>query len=140
METSGTLLDLLRKPWVKVDSPQKSEKQGKPLVKIRFDERGDVRDRLPGERAYVVLSPNEGWALREYLKIVGTGSNEVVYRGTVTYSGMRDGVPIVDRIETWEEKGRPRVCVRHEIVHISRVTHGDPNWVDFTADGFPGPP
>jgi hypothetical protein len=138
--TDGTVLDLLRSPGILVAGIAKTKYEGREMVKVRFGEGADVRNRSPEEHSYVLLSPAEAWAVRGYCKVVGRGANQMIYRGTVSYGGMREGVPIADRIETWQEKGPSRTCVAHEVVNISRVTTGDPSWVTFTADGFPGPP
>jgi hypothetical protein len=134
--TSGTLLELLNRPGVNVGKLSKMLRDGQEMVKINFGEPDDVRDRLPGERAWIVLSPKEGWVVREYYKVVGRGAEAMTYHGAITYSGGHDGVPIIDRLENWQEKGPKRDCLLHEVVSISRFVHGDPSWVDFTADGF----
>ena len=140
-ESSGTLLELLRRSQVNVLAIQKTMQNGQSLVKVRFEEVGTppigVRNGPVEERSYVMLSPAEGWAMRGYLKTTGRGADETRYRGTVSYNGSRNGVPVVDRIESWQEKGPKRTCVLHEIVQVSSFVTGDPPDVVFTGDGFP---
>ncbi len=130
-----SLLEILKLPSVKVDSVQKITIEGEPLVKVTYDESSGQRNQ-PAHRSWYVLSPAEGWAVREYSRSTGTGDNVVLHRGILKYDGMHDGVPLLSHIECWQEQGAKRVCLMRETVDISSFSPlpADDYW--FTAWTF----
>ena len=123
--TSGTVLDMLSRPQVHLDRIKKITHKGQQFVRISFDQDGG-KDSPDLSKSYVLLSPSEGWAVREFSKSTGNGSDQKVLRGKITYGDAHDGVPVVEKIETWQYEGREQTCVLHEVVEISKFDGGDP--------------
>ncbi|HEX3724789.1 MAG TPA: hypothetical protein VHV08_01040 [Pirellulales bacterium] len=133
---SSTVLDVLRGSQVNVESVKKLTHKGEKFVKIVFDQSTGNKDKPETAQSYIILSPSEGWAVREFSKTTGQGNDQLIVRGKISYGDTRDGVPIVDKIETWRYEGPERVCVLHEVVAVSRFVYGDPSSYTFTADAF----
>ncbi len=131
-----TLLDLLNKPQVKVDALKKVKKKGEQLVKITFDEPAARHANAKESKSWVLLAPDQAWSVRAYSRTTGVGSEEMTYRGNLSYDQTRQGVPVIEKIETWQEKGPRREIILHEVIAISRFIADDPADVTFTADGF----
>lgn len=133
---NSTILELLRRPQVKVESLKKVKQKGEGLVKVSFDEPVQGKNGKPKEsKSWVLLAPSQGWAVRGYSKTTGQGADEMTLRGTLSYT-MRDGVPVIEKVENWQEKGAGRTCLLHEVISISRFKGDDPPVVTYTADGF----
>jgi hypothetical protein len=130
----GTLVDLLRQPDVQVAGVQKVLQRGESLIKLSYNEGGGRGH--ASHRSWFLLSPAEGWAVREYFRTSGDGESQVVQRGTLAYDGMQDGAPLVKRIETWREEGPKRKCTLHELIEVSSFSTEDPSNDYFTAFDF----
>ncbi len=130
----GTVLALLEGTGVRVLSTQRFERDGEDLVRVLFEESSGSRGGAP--RSYFILSPNEGWAVREYYRVTGHGEGQQVRRGRINYEGMHDGAALVKRIECWEEQGAKRKCTLHELVNVTRFDTTEPGDYFFTAFAF----
>jgi hypothetical protein len=131
----GTLLDILKSPAVKVDKVQNIKINGELLVKVTYEESSSQRN-LPAHKSWFVLSPSEGWAVREYSRMTGDGDSAILHCGILKYDGMHDGVPMVSRIECWQEQGPQRNLLVREIIEITSFLPVDPSDYWFTAWTF----
>ena len=136
MASGVTLLEMLQQPQVSIGELKKLTHRGQQFVKIIYDRPLSSGENTDDRLSYVLLSPSEGWAVREYSRSTGRGVNMKTSKGKISYSGSYKGVPFVQRIETWEYEGADRACTLHEIVNISKFEPGDPNMIFFGADGF----
>jgi hypothetical protein len=137
LASGGTVLEMLKNPQINIGEVKKIQHQGKQYVKIIYDRPiGGGADNLDALVSYVLLSPSEGWAVREFSRSTGRGADMKTTKGKVTYSDVRDGVPIVERIETWQYVGADQVLSAHELVSVTKFEPGDPLMVYFGADGF----
>lgn len=130
----GTVLDLLGSQSVTITSVKKLTSKGTPLVKIGFQE-----GRNPGSAdssSWVTLSPSEGWAVRSYHRITGRGTSEFTFRGRITYSGMHEGAPLLQHMETWQEQGSQKTCIQHDVVQVSAFSTEEPDHDYFAAFGL----
>lgn len=131
-----TVLDFLKQPSVSAVKMTSSQKNGQPLLKIAFREITGREDASTTWQSYVVLSPTEGWAIREYQRTSGSGDHEVTYRARLTYGGVRERVPIVDQIEYVEQRGKQKQVVLRESIRISQFLPGEPPEELWTAFDF----
>jgi hypothetical protein len=136
MASGTTLLEMLQQPQISIGEVKKLTHRGQQFVKIVYDRPLSGGENLDDRLSYVLLSPSEGWAVREYSRTTGRGAGMKISKGKISYSGRKDGVPFVEKIETWEYEGSQQACVLHEVVNISRFEPGDPNMIFFGADGF----
>lgn len=132
----ATLYDFLKQPGVAAVEVKKIKRKSETLVKVSYRETAGREDSAVNWNSWFVLSPSEGWAVREYSRTTGDGDNAVTYRGSLSYDGQQDGVPLVKRIESLEEHGANRTCVAREVVLVSKFTAGDPDNQYFTAFDF----
>jgi hypothetical protein len=134
MGSDGTVLNMLQSPQVHAGKPEKIDYKGQKFVKISYGQH------VPGShgesKSYVILSPSEGWAVREFSKSTGQGASEKRIRGKISYGESRDGVPMVEKIETWQYEGAQQTLVAHETIQISKFDANDPNMSYFGADKF----
>jgi hypothetical protein len=128
------VLDVLSRPQVRVDAVKKITHKGRQFVKISYEQPGG--NGADQAKSYVLLSPSEGWAMREFSQTTGYGSDQKLVRGKISYGDARDGVPMVQKIETWEYEGRDQTCVLHEVLEISTFDARDPAVRYFQADTF----
>jgi hypothetical protein len=133
--SQGTVLDLLQSSSVKITEVKKMTAKGTPVVKISFQEGGHAPG-PHGASSWVALSPSEGWALRQYHRTMSNGVSEVVYRGTLTYSGMHEGAPLLLQMETWQEQGPGKTCLAHDLIHVSSFNTEEPGHDYFAAFGL----
>lgn len=131
----GTILDHLRQPNVRIDKVEDLVRDGRKLVKITYEDRF-VRKGHRDLPSWYLLSPGEGWAVREFSRTSNDAGHVTINRGQLEYSDMVGGVPLVSRIETWREKGPSHTLVRHEVVEINRVINRDPDEWYFTGFAF----
>lgn len=129
-----TILDYLQQPNVQDVKITKIHREGETLVKITYRETSAADVRKSGPPAWFVLSPTEGWAVREYSRTVGEGTNAITYRGTLTYEGTKDTVPLVKGIESVQEQGGARVT--RDVVQVSKIVSGNPKDEYFTSFDF----
>jgi hypothetical protein len=131
----GTVLDLLGSQGVTITSVKKLTSKGTPLVKIGFQETGRNPNAAESS-SWVTLSPTEGWAVRSYHRTTGHGASEVTFRGTITYSGMHEGAPLIQHMETWQEQGPQKTCIQHDVVQVSDFSTEEPDHDYFAAFGL----
>lgn len=132
----GTVLEFLRRPGVSAVQVKNSTVDGRPMVRVEFREVTGRSDNPKAWKSYFVFSPTEGWAIREYARSTGSGDAEITYRGKLTYSGTREGVPIVEQIQHLEDHGRKHKVVLRETVVVSVFSPVEPDEEFFTAFDF----
>jgi hypothetical protein len=125
----STVLEFLRSSQVHVDNVKNVDHKGQQYVKVVY------QGAAGGPKSYVLLSPSEGWAVREYSRTTGSGASAKTVKGKIGYTQSNKGLPLVQSIESWEYDAKGR-NVRHELVTVSDFTIGDPENVTFGADGF----
>ena len=103
---------------------------------IDFEETVQHKEHTAIWKSWVVLAPEEGWAVREFQRASGRGSQRVVHRTKLWYSGVANGVPLVQAIETETLKGEPPKCTERAAVEISQIKLGDPSDYYFTSFAF----
>ena len=101
----GTVLDLLKLPSVRVAAVERVKRKGATYVRIRYED-GDSQN-----KSWFLLSPSEGWAVRQYWHSTGQGGLQKIQRGNLSYEGTHDGAALVKRIECWQEEGPQQKCV-----------------------------
>jgi hypothetical protein len=130
----GTVLELLQMTNVRVASMERIERRGEILIKVTFEESDGPRSAT--HRSYFMLSPSEGWAVREYYRVTGNGESQLVRRGRIAYDGTYKDVALVKRIECWEEQGPKCKCTLHEVLVVSSFDTTEPSDYFFTAFAF----
>jgi hypothetical protein len=132
LSSSGTILDMLLKPGVKVTSAKSFKSEGQELVQIDYQETASHAGRTGLWKSSVVLSPSEGWALRGFTRTLGQGTSAVTQRAKLSYSGAADGIPLVQTIEAETLSGKS--SVQREAIAVSKIKFGDPD--DYFFDSF----
>ena len=132
----ATVLEFLRQPGVSAVKVKNSTVDGRPMVKVQFREVTGRSDSPKAWTSFFVFSPTEGWAIREYARTTGSGDAEITYRGKLTYSGTREGVPIVEQIQHVEDHGRKHQVVLRDTIVVSQFKPGEPPNEYVTAFDF----
>lgn len=135
-DSHATLYSFLQQPGVRAVQVKKIKRDDELLVKVSYSETAAREDRPTDWKSWFLLSPAEGWAIREYERSTGEGERMMTYRGTLTYEGAQDGVPLVKQIVTTQEQGPAHKCVVRESVMVSKIVPGDPAGHYFTAFDF----
>jgi hypothetical protein len=132
----ATIYEYLRQPTVTVLSVKKIKRDDESFVKISFNDITGRQDRTTKWSSWFLLSPAEGWAVREFSRSTGQGDAAVTYRGSLTYNGQDKGVPLASRILSIKEQGPQHVCVERETVWLEKFTAGAPGPEFFTGFEF----
>ncbi|MEX2315873.1 MAG: hypothetical protein WD669_01885 [Pirellulales bacterium] len=134
LDSSGTILDMLLNPSVKVTSVKKIKGEGKTVVQINYEETSRHEGHTGLWKSQLVLSPSDGWALLGFSRTLDGGSNPVTQRAKLTYSGFEDGVPLVESIQFESSEGGK--SIRKESIDITEFKLGDPDDYYFTSFAF----
>jgi hypothetical protein len=134
LDSTGTILEMLLKPGVKVTSAKVFPSEGQQLVRINYQETASHSGRTGLWNASLVLSPDEGWALRGFTRTLGQGSGATTQRAKLTYSGSTDGIPNVQSIES--ETVVDRTPTQREAIQVSKIKFGDPDSYYFDSFAF----
>lgn len=133
LDEGGTILDMLLKPGVKVTAVKTIKSDGQELVKIDYEETAQHAGHMGLWNSSLVLAPAEGWALRGFTRTSGQGSDQVTQRAKLTYSGIENGIPLLDSIESETLWGRSK---QREAIGVSKIKLGDPDDHYFTSFAF----
>lgn len=125
LDSSGTILDMLLRPGVKVTRVNKVDSPGNSMVQITYEETAQHAAQAGLWKSSVVLSPAEGWALVGFSRTMGQGSGRITQRAKLTYSGVQNGIPLVRTIES--ETVRGESVTRQEAVEVSNIKFGAPD-------------
>ena len=106
------------------------------MYRLSFTEVAGREDRPKTWKSWFVLSPFEGWAIREYSRTVGEGEAQITYRGALTYDSLEDGVPLVSQIESIVEKGPRQTRAERQVIQVTKIQPGDPPTQTWTAFDF----
>jgi hypothetical protein len=131
-----SVYEYLRQPSVTILSVKKIKRDDESFVKINFNEVTGRKDRSVPWTSSVLLSPSEGWAVREFSRSTGQGNAIVTYRGSISYDGQQNGVPLASHILSIKEQGQEHTCVERETVWLEKFTAGAPGPEFFTGFEF----
>jgi hypothetical protein len=131
-----TLLSFLQQSNVIAVKVTRLKRNEEILYRIRYTEVAGREDRPETWQSWFLLSPAEGWAIREYSRATGQGDAQVTYRGSLEYELQADGMPLVVHIESSKEFGSPGVCQERTNVVVNTIKNGDPSIQYFTAFDF----
>ena len=134
LDSNGTILDMLLNPGVKVTGVKKTKGDGQPLVQINYEETSRHEGHTGLWKSQLVLSPSEGWALQGFTRTLDRGSNQVIQRAKLTYSGAENGIPLVESIQFESLEGGK--SIRRESIEITKFKLGDPDDYYFTSFAF----
>lgn len=131
-DSSGTILDMLLRSSVKVGSVKWIRSQGEPLVQVTYQEEASHAGKSGLWNSTLTLSPQDGWALRSFSRILA-GARPFSQRGQLEYASGPDGIPLVQAITVETTEGS-RV-IRRESISVGDVKFGDPGqgWFDSFA-------
>ncbi len=134
LDSTGNILDMLLSPAVKVTGVRRFTSDGETLIEIKYQQQGRFAERTGVWNSSLVLSPSESWALRGFTRTTGEGANRITQRAKITYSGMEDGVPLIQSIETETvENGR---AMRREAIQVAKIKFGPPDNYFFTSFAY----
>lgn len=126
LNATGTILDMLLNPGVKVTSAKAFKSKGQELVQIDYEETAKHAGHTGLWKSSLVLSPAEGWGLRGFTRTSGHGSGAITQRAKLSYSGVNsDGIPLVQSIEAETLAGES--SIQRETIGISKIKFGDPD-------------
>jgi hypothetical protein len=130
----ATILDTLTKPGVKITGVKTVEAFGEKLLQINYDENARYAGHSGLWKSRVVIAPSEAWALRGFTRTSGHGSNQIIQRAKLGYSGIQDGIPVLGSIESETlVGGKP---TKREAVSITDIQFGEPDGAYFTSFAF----
>ena len=135
LSSTGTILDMLLRPGVKVTSATTFKSKGQALVQINYEETAKHAGHMGLWKSSVVLSPTEGWCLRGFTRTSGQGSDAITERAKLSYSGVNNhGIPLVQSIEAETLAGKS--SIRQEAIGVSKIKFGDPDDYYFGSYSF----
>jgi hypothetical protein len=136
LDVSGNVLDLLLRPDVKITDMKHMTTNGLPLVRIDFTQQATYGGRNGKWTSWVLFSPSESWAIREFSRSVGQGADRLTQQARLTYSGLEKGIPLVQSIESETLTGNDQKRVRRESIVVSTIKLSEPDGVYFTGFAF----
>ncbi len=134
LDSKSTILDMLQSPAVKVKSVKWTRSQGQPMVQVDYQQDGEHAGFSGTWESMLILSPEDGWALRSFTRTLQGGSSRVSQRGELQYAGIEDGAPLLQSISVETSQGG-RV-VRREGITVDDTTFGAPNQYLFDSFTF----
>jgi len=137
LDERENILEHLKRDSVKIVSYRQVTLEGRSVVKISYTETRSEAGQKGVWKAWLVLSPSDGWALREYSRTIGEGARQVTFQGSLDYEGVTDdGVPLVSRIDFWQQRGSSQEYVERDVINITRFVQGAPSPYYFRAMGL----
>ena len=137
LDERENILEHLKRDSVRIVSYRVVALEGRSSVKISYDETRSERGHKAEWKAWLVLSPSEGWALRQYSRTTGEGNRQVTFQGSLDYDGTsEDGVPLLRRIDCWQQQGSSQTYVERDVISITRFESGAPSQYYFRAMGL----
>lgn len=134
LDSPSTILDLLRSSAVKVNSVKWIRSQGQAMVQVDYLETGRHAGHSGNWTSTLVLSPNDGWALRSFIRTQSGGSERMSQRGELQYTSGEGGIPLVQSIDV--ETSRNNRVVRRESISVANVDFGSPEPYYFDSFSF----
>jgi len=118
------LLDFLRRPKVEITRVEERTQDGETLVRVSFVN----QEIIAGAKGagWVDLSPKYAWAIRGYSS--GAEDQNLLNReeacARIEYSGERDGIPLLSKVEYWNELGPTHEMGHKWIYTVEELTVG----------------
>lgn len=137
LDERENILEHLKRDSVRIVSYREVALEGRDVVKISYNDTLFEAGRKAEWKAWLILSPSEGWALRQYSRTTGEGDRQVTFQGSLEYGGVsEDGVPLLQRIDCWKQQGRSQTYFERDVISISRFVLGTPSQYYFRAMGL----
>jgi hypothetical protein len=134
MGTPGTILSMLQRSDVKITSFKRGKVDSQPMIKIEYEALVGPDGRQGPWTCSLRLSPNEGYALRQYTCTAGHGSQQVTLSGSLSYTMSVHDEPLLAELVRSEHRGS-QLVERHTI-SISEYKTQAPLNFQFSADAF----
>jgi hypothetical protein len=119
---------------VRITRFQRVKDKGERLYRIEYEQSLDPEGRQGPWKCLLLISPDEGYALREYSRSTGSGGQQVTYSGSLKYSPDIDGVPLIDSIDLRQHHGS--TLVDRTVISISKFDTAAPKKGYFRADSM----
>lgn len=131
-----SILDMLLAPNVKVTDVKRVKVGDRMLVTISYQELFKHQGHTGHWDSSLTLSPSQGWALLDFSRTSGNGSDKITHRASLAYIDGGAGVPLVQSIEAETLRGSSQKCVLRERVDVNDSDLGDPSDYYFNSFAF----
>ena len=131
-----SILEMLLSSNVKVTSFKKGKKSGETMFQIKYEQQTDPNGRQGPWKCELLISPDEGYALREYSRTTGQGNDQSTFRGKLTYGLDHNGLPLMQSIQCRQEQGPGAKLVERDEINISWFNTETPPDKFFQADSM----
>jgi hypothetical protein len=135
-DNQTTILDMLQSGNVRITSFKTGKRNGERMIQIQYQQQVDPDGRQGPWTCCLLISPDEGYALRDYSRTTGHGDETVTIRGSLNYGVDHHGIPLVERMEGRREQGRRGTLIERDSISISRFDTATPDMIYFGADGM----
>ena len=129
-----TILDMLQASAVKVTKVKWIRRGGKAMVQVDYHESGRHVGHSGNWNSTLVLSPDDGWALRSFNRVLSGGSDRISQHGELQYSSGENGIPLVESI--FVETSRGNHVARREGISVKSVDFTSPDPIFFDSFTF----
>jgi len=129
----ATLAAMLQHTDVEISKIEPVTLHGRQMIKIHYRQNVTHDGRTKVWDAWLLLSPDESWAVREYLRTTGEGDDHVAQHGVISYDGTHEGVPLIHRLERWQEQGTHHELREHEVISVTNTKTESASHYYFTA-------
>ncbi|HEY1785064.1 MAG TPA: hypothetical protein VGG30_05915 [Pirellulales bacterium] len=109
-----------------IDAVEASVQDGRPITSVTCHWQNDIEGMTIHTTARYDLSPSECWALRKCVQTSQAGGELSRFSMAIDYSGMRDGVPLLKRVEDTFASGPNFEVRQRRILDIADVEFGLP--------------
>lgn len=134
MGTQGTILTMLQRSDVRIKSFKRGKVDGQPMIKIDYEALLGPDGRQGPWTCSLRLSPNEGYALRQYTCTAGAGGQQITLSGSLSYTMSVHDEPLLAEMVRSERRGG-QLVERHTINISDFKTQAPSSW-QFSADAF----
>lgn len=118
-----------------IGSITEHEEAGERLVSVSVG--GITKLRAKNWRGSFIFLRDRAWAIKEYSwGDADPMAPEVVRNARYDYEGDHEGVPLLKRVEYWEERGPDRKRLANEVFEVQRIQVGPVPEEEFTLESI----
>ncbi len=136
MGTEGTIVDMLRAGGTQLTAFKTGTQDGMPMIKIEYTQQVAPDGQYGPWDCSLLISPDEGYALREYTRTRTQGGSRLTIQGRLRYSVNLDGIPLLEHYTRKDVQGGRNSVTQQQTISISKFETTTPNKYFFRADGI----
>jgi hypothetical protein len=135
-DNQTSILDMLQSGNVRITSFKTGKLNDQRMFQINYLQEVDPDGQQGPWTCSILISPEEGYAMRQYSRTTGRGDAAVTIRGSLSYGLDHNGIPLVERIERRREQGARAALIQRDNLNITSFNTQTPDMIYFGADGM----